>query len=46
MYEFLSQNSLYLVLGIVLIIWFGIFGYVVKLEKKISRIERQLNDQN
>ena len=45
MYEFLSQNSLYLVLGIVLIIWFGIFSYVVKLDKKIRQIENQVNNQ-
>ncbi len=46
MYEFLAQNSLFVVLGIVLIIWFGIFVYVVKLDKKVSQLERQVNNQN
>jgi len=43
MSEFLQQNSLYVVLGIVLICWIGIFGYVVKLEKKIKQLENQIN---
>ncbi len=46
MYEFLSQNALFVVLTIVLIIWFGIFSYVVKLDRKISQLERQINNQN
>ncbi len=46
MEEFLSQNSIYVVLAIVLIIWIGIFGYVVKLDRKISQLERTINDQD
>jgi CcmD family protein len=41
--EFFSQNSLYIVLSIVLICWFGIFGYLVQLEKKIKRLEEKVN---
>ena len=40
--EFLESNQMYIVLTIVLIIWFGFIGYLVKLEKQINRIEKQL----
>ena len=42
MYDFLVNNSLYVVLAIVLICWFGIFLYLYRLDRKISRIEKQL----
>ncbi len=42
MYEFLSQNALYIVLLIVLICWIGIFSYLWRLDRKISRLEDQL----
>ena len=38
--EFLQTNQLYIVLGIVLLIWFGIIGYLVRLEKRIQEIEK------
>lgn len=40
--EFFSQNSLYIVLAIVLICWVGIFGYLWTLEKKIKRLEDKI----
>lgn len=39
MYEFLSANSLYIVLTIVLICWLGIFSFLLRLDKKISSLE-------
>jgi CcmD family protein len=42
MYAFLSQNALYVVLVIVLIGWLGIFSYLIRLDKKISRLEKEL----
>ena len=42
MYDFLSQNALYVVLLIVLICWIGIFSYLWKLDRKITRLEDQL----
>ena len=42
MIEFLNQNQMYIVLVITLIIWLGIIGYLVRLEKKIGTIERRL----
>jgi CcmD family protein len=41
MYDFLSANALYIVLIIVLICWIGIFSYLLKLDKKISKLEQQ-----
>ncbi len=38
--SFLQQNSLYIVLIIVLIVWLGIFSYLTVLDKRLKRIER------
>ena len=43
MYDFLSANSLYIVLLIVLICWAGIFFYLVRLDKKIGVLESIVN---
>jgi CcmD family protein len=43
MYEFLSQNQLYIVLCITLLIWLGIVWYLIRLDKKIGQLEKQLN---
>jgi len=40
MLEFLIQNSLYVVLIIVLIIWSGIFVYLLRLDKKLTELEK------
>ena len=42
MYDFLAQNALYVVLLIVFICWLGIFGYLIKLDKKITQIEKNI----
>jgi CcmD family protein len=44
MYDFLSQNSLYVVLTIVLICWLGIFIYLVRLDKRISTLEKRVKE--
>ena len=38
--EFLEQQSYYVVLIITLIIWAGIFGYLVSIDKKIGKLEK------
>lgn len=43
--EFLSQNSLYIVLLIVLVVWFGIFGYLFTIERRIRQMEQQSKKQ-
>jgi len=42
MYEFLTQNQMYIVLVITLLIWTGIVWYLVRLDKKVGKIEKQL----
>ncbi len=44
MYEFMTQNPLYIVLLIVLICWLGIFTYVVRIDKKITRLEQRMKE--
>lgn len=47
MLQFLTDNSLYIVLIIVLSIWIGIFSYLYSLDKRLKSIEKKLNgDQN
>jgi CcmD family protein len=41
MNEFFAQQPLYSVLAIVLICWAGILGYLVRLGKKVSLLERE-----
>ena len=42
MYEFLSQNALYVVLTIVLVCWLGIVSFLFRLDRRISNLEKQL----
>jgi len=39
--DFFAQNSLYVVLLIVLIVWIGIFLYLARIDGKLKRLERQ-----
>ena len=43
MNEFLADNAIYVVLIVVLVIWFGIAWYLVRLDKKVSAVEKQRN---
>lgn len=42
--EFLSSNSIYIVLAIVLIIWAGISVYLFKIDSKLSKLEKKVED--
>ena len=44
--SFLDHNSLYIVLFILLVIWFGIFMFLLNTDKRLKRIEEELNSQN
>jgi len=45
--QFLSQNAISIVMIIVLIVWAGIFFYMLSLDKKIKKIEKEiLGDKN
>ena len=39
MYEFLEQNAIYVVLIIVLMIWTGLFSYLLKIDRQLKKIE-------
>lgn len=45
MLDFLIQNSIYVVLIIVLIIWSGIFLYLFRLDKKITDLEKAIAEK-
>lgn len=42
MEEFLSTNQMYIVLGIVLLIWIGLAWYLVRLDKKLQELEKRI----
>jgi len=37
--EFLSHNSLYIVLFVVLVVWVGVFVYLNRIDSKIKKLE-------
>ena len=39
--EFLEKNSYYVVLIITLIIWIGIFSYLMAMDKRIKKLEKK-----
>ncbi|HOJ05564.1 MAG TPA: CcmD family protein [Bacteroidota bacterium] len=39
MYEFLEHNALYVVMLIVLMIWTGLFVYLLRIDKKVKELE-------
>ena len=44
LFEFLETNSIYIVLGITLIIWAGIFLFLLTTDKRLKAIETELKD--
>ncbi|MCX6168942.1 MAG: CcmD family protein [Ignavibacteriales bacterium] len=43
--EFLEKNSIYIVLFIVLVIWFGIFLFLLNTDKRLKAIEKELKEK-
>lgn len=47
MEQFLTKNAIYIVMIIVLIVWVGIFSYMLSLDKRIKKVEKEmLGDTN
>ncbi|MGQ9819909.1 MAG: CcmD family protein [Candidatus Kapaibacteriales bacterium] len=46
MYDFLVHNQQYIVLLVVLTIWFGLFILIFRLDKKLSKLEKIINENN
>jgi CcmD family protein len=44
LYSFLDAHSLYVVLIIVLVIWLGIFIYLLRLDKRVNRLYEKIED--
>lgn len=42
MEQFFSQNAIYIVLVIVLIVWAGIFAYLYTMDKRLKAIETEI----
>lgn len=42
MLEFLTNNQMYVVLSVVLLIWVGIVIYLLRLDKRIRKLEELL----
>lgn len=43
--HFLSKNALYIVLIIVLLVWTGIFGYLLSIDKRLKQIEQETKNE-
>lgn len=41
MFEFLNQNSLFIVLIIALVVWLGIYLYLFRIDGKLKKLEQQ-----
>ncbi len=46
MYEFLENNSIYVVLIVVLIIWTGISVFLFVTENKMNKLEKKIEELN
>ena len=41
-YKFLENNSIFIVMIIVLIVWIGIFAFLINLDKRLKGIEKEI----
>ena len=44
LYQFLQNNAIYIVMIIVLIVWTGIFFYLLNLDKRIKNFEKEFKN--
>jgi len=42
--SFLSDNAIYIVMIVVLIVWGGIFFYLFSLDKRIKNVEKEIKN--
>ncbi|HCV41874.1 MAG TPA: CcmD family protein [Bacteroidetes bacterium] len=40
MFDFLNQNSLFVVLTIALVVWLGIYLYLFRIDAKLKKLEK------
>jgi len=41
LFEFLNQNALFVVLIIALVVWFGIYLYLFRIDGKLKKLEKR-----
>ncbi len=41
-----SDGKIYVVVGVLVIILVGLFGYLISIDRKISRVEKSIEEQN
>jgi len=46
LFKFMENNSIYIVLFIVLVVWTGIFSYLVTIDKKVKLVEKEFQKEN
>ena len=46
LYNFLNENSIYIVMIIMLIVWGGIFSFIWSTDKRLKKIEKELEASN
>jgi len=44
LFDFFEQNSIYIVLAITLIIWLGIFLFLLSTDKRLKEIEKEIKE--
>lgn len=42
LFDFMEHNSIYIVLFIVLVVWTGIFLFLLNIDKRIKHIEKDM----
>lgn len=45
LYDFLSANSIYIVLAIALTVWVGVFYLLNRIDKRLKYIEKELKEK-
>ena len=45
MQEMMNQNTLYVIMTVILVIWFGLAFYLFTLDRKVSKLEQTVNDK-
>ncbi len=43
-YKFLTNNSIFIVMIIVLIVWIGIFAFLSSLDRRLKGIEKEIKE--